>query len=58
MGCRLRVVPHPITSVDTAAQMFGKVTVDMAADPCCPLLGFDYDSVHGTTPLILKSGKH
>jgi hypothetical protein len=46
MGHGLRIVSDPIAPVDTAAQVFGKMAVNMPADSCCSILGFDYDSVH------------
>jgi hypothetical protein len=45
-----RVFPDPIAAVNTAPQVFRKVTVNVAADPRIALCGVNNDSIHGFTP--------
>jgi hypothetical protein len=44
------IVSDPVSAVDTAAQVFGKMSVNMTADPDIAVLGFDYNSVHTNLP--------
>jgi hypothetical protein len=49
---RFRVIAYPVAAVNTAAQVFGKMAVNVAADFYISVLGFYYDSVHHAAPVI------
>jgi hypothetical protein len=41
-----RTLSYPVTAINTAPQVFRKMTVNMPADFNIPILGFNYNSVH------------